>query len=239
MRTTWWRVGAVGCVAALLGAAGCGSDDGGLGAGDTQPETTEVETFDPGGDEDGDGQSTFADDFMSDVEESTSKLPSADAYTGFVEISDDTNALFVEVPVEFDDVFAEPNDQDQPQVDASTDLDGYFDGWETSGLSYRSLGGASLGYTSSDEAYDDRIRDTDAARACRFEQRDTFTEAALDYTVGLYAGCGGTESRAGEVFIFVRSDLPILHITYVLASEADAEAFERVLASFGYDSSVL
>jgi hypothetical protein len=39
--------------------------------------------------------------------------------------------------------------------------------------------------------------------------------------------------------VFIDSDLPILHLTYVLAEAADDEAFQEVLATFGYDSSRL
>ena len=234
----------------LVAAATACSDDGGDTSSDTtaaESTTTEAETFDAGdagSDEDAEKadeeQCTFADDFMSAVDDEVEALPDDTSYDGYTTISDETGALILEVPVEFTDVNGALNDEGLPQVDASPDLEGFVDTWDVSGVTYNSFGQETTGFSSSQEAFDSATGTGGVVEdSCTFDSSETFEEGALQYTVGYYLDCAGTDTDYGLVYIFLGADEPILSIGYQLTSVADGEAFENVLATFDYDRELL
>ena len=217
--------------------AACGDDDGAdadsASTDDSTAAADEASDDDrPGDGDEDDGE--FAEELMEEVDDED--LPDDVApYEDYVEISDDDDALFVEVPVEFTEVFGEPADDGDPRVDASTDLEGYYGGFEVSGLTYQSLGPETASLSSSEEAFDAAAEASGLDDDCTFDSRETVKEEEVDFTLGVYEDCGGTESDVGLVLIHPGDGAPVLNLIYVLTSQADAEAFERAIASFAYD----
>ncbi|OWY62402.1 hypothetical protein B7486_58630, partial [cyanobacterium TDX16] len=122
----------------------------------------------------------------------------------------------------------------------STDIEGYLDTWGTPGISYTSFGPGTTGYTSSQEAFDGAVGAGGLiSDSCTLDSSETFTEAAVEYTVGYFLDCAGTDTDYGLVYIWLGEDLPILGIDYQLTSAADGEAFETALATFDFDLSEL
>jgi hypothetical protein len=254
------RFGALlGTTLLLVGLAAACSDDGVDSGSDTtaaappkpeemteaQPdedEDEEVEVFDPGdaGMSDEDEQEAAAGEFMGEVEEETEDLGGDDSYSGYVGVSDDTGALYIEVPEELADVTGVLDVDGLPQVSASTDLTDFFETWSVSGITYNSYGPDTVGYTGSQEAFDSAVGTGGLiVDNCELDSSETYTEEVVEYTVGYFLDCAGTDTDYGLVYIWLGEDLPILGIGYQLTSVADGEAFEQALATFDFDTSEL
>jgi hypothetical protein len=254
------RFGALlGTTLLLVGLAAACSDDGADSSSETtaapaaepkpeemaeeQPEEEEeAEVFDPGdaGMEDEDEQEDAAGDFMEGVEDETEALPDDDSYSGYVEVSDATGALFVEVPEEFTDVNGAVDTNGLPTINASTSIDDYLGTWTVSGLSYSSFGPDTTGFASSDEAFESTIGDGGLIEDnCALDSSETYTEEYVEYTVGYFLDCAGTDTDFGIAYIWLGEEHPILGLSYQLTSVADGEAFQQALATFDFDRDAL
>lgn len=226
----------------LLVLAACGDDgDSGDDSDDSTPESTEetVEEFDPdgGGDDEeqsDDEQSTFADDIEEQVADEIS-LPSGEPYSGFSEIVDDTGALFVSVPDEWDEVDGTPIDDEEnrgPALAASSDLDGYFETYDTPGMVFHASFVASLDTEEAAESFS--LADCDNQPPEELDLEDDFYFGHV--VVGL--DCAGTDTD----FVTIAADRDVsaegavVIIQVQLVTTADLEAFEEILATFIVDN---
>lgn len=226
----------------LLALAACGDDgDSGDDTDDSTPESTEetVEEFDPdgGGDDEeqsDEEQSTFADDIEEQVADEIS-LPSGEPYSGFSEIVDDTGALFVSVPDEWDETDGTPIDDGEnrgPALAASSDLDGYFETYDTPGMVFHASFVASLDTEEAAESF--TLDDCDNQPAEELDLEDDFYFGHV--VVGL--DCAGTDTD----FVTIAADRDVsaegavVIIQVQLVTTADLEAFEEILATFIVDN---
>lgn len=227
----------------LLALAACG-DDGDSGDDDGSDDSVEetddsVGTFDPDAGDDDDEQSdeeqsTFADDIEEQVADEIS-LPSGDPYSGYSEIVDDTGALFVSVPDEWDEIDGTPIDDEEnrgPALAASSDLDGYFETYDTPGMVFHASFVASLDTEEAAESFS--LSDCDNQPAEELDLEDDFYFGHV--VVGL--DCAGTDTD----FVTIAADRDVsaegavVIIQVQLVTTADLEAFEEILATFIVDN---
>ena len=158
-------------------------------------------------------------------------VAAGDSYEDYMEITDDTGALKVEVPTAWSDIdggsWVVEDTELGPSVMAAPDLDAYLTTWNAPGMFF--------GATDENELATDKMGVLDAfdySEDCTYDGR-------VDYDDGLYIGaydiwsdCGGT----GNIFV-VLSATPederyLVMVQTMVTSTADEEALDRILETF-------
>ncbi len=158
-------------------------------------------------------------------------VATGDTYTEYVEISDDSFSLYVDVPIEWTDqqsgIWSLADTDVGVQVLASPDLDGYFGTWTTPGIFF----GAST--TLGDSWTIDELLDYHGfPDSCVSGGRDAYDD-------GLYAGlwevwdaCGGTDSSIVNVAALPADGSFMVLVQMQVVTDADLDALDQALATF-------
>lgn len=168
---------------------------------------------------------SFSDELEDDV------VATGDTYAEYVEITDDTSSLYVDVPAEWFDVASGAwtlEDSDVGiQVLASPDIDGYFGTWTTPGIFFGAS--ATLGDT---WTIGDLLDYHGFPESCVNSGREAYDD-------GLYAGeweiwdsCGGTDSSIVNVAAQPVDESFIMLVQMQVVTDADLDALDQALATF-------
>ncbi len=158
-------------------------------------------------------------------------------YSDYMWITDDYDAIEMEVPTEWSDVDGSPWVLDDVIIgswlSATADLDTFNQSWAVPGVTF----GASswlLDRFDTTEAWLNDVRDMDFLQACEYTER-------VDYDDGLYSGqydvydnCGG-EGSMYVTLAAVPNDDPnafMIDVGVQIVSEADLVALDYILESF-------
>lgn len=156
----------------------------------------------------------------------------APAYTDYVAISDDTDSIAVEVPVEWSDVDGAPFTQDGVEffdVRASSNLQSFQTSWNTPGVIVTAS--QDLAQLGDEIAFLDRLS-AGFDQACTHEGRFDYDDALYSGQYDLFTECGGV----GAVYVIVgavpadRSS--VIGVQIQVNNDRDYEALDRVLATF-------
>lgn len=150
------------------------------------------------------------------------------SYSGYYEVIDDTESIIVEIPLEWDEVTTDPFEQDGqqiPYITASSDLDSFYAGYDTSGMEFAKFGPV--------ESLEDTI-DLFAPEDLACEDLGYYDYEDPFYT-GVYRvwdNCGTT----GAIFV-VMAAIPVDNsFTAVMlvqvTAEADWEALDTIFGTF-------
>lgn len=158
------------------------------------------------------------------------------SYDGFSLVTDDSLLLEVELPDEWDDLnvsgitIDSDTGETTPAIQASTDLDGFRDGYSTSGAEIVLYGGTTFDDIAS--VYESQCQSAEP-------QSEVTTGDGVTGQFVLFSQCTGNDGVESEGFAYVSSfDLDngdTLAISVILDAEADFEALNTILETIVVD----
>jgi serine protease Do len=200
--------------------------------GDDKPMTVEVLRYDTGeilrGEVNGDSPIEVVFSPAADIEDETDIDTSGGSqagYSEYVSIQDDTEAIVVDVPVEWADVDTRPCEVDGveiPCVSAAPNLEDYYDAYGTSGMTFALFGPTDV------EALLERY----AASGCDFYGTYDYSDPVFTGLYDVWDNCGG-----GDTVTVVLSAVPdgdgytALMIVQIV-TDADWDALDELFATF-------
>lgn len=155
----------------------------------------------------------------------------ATTYSDYQTINDNTNALQVQVPVEWTEHRGNPWSMNDANVGVSVvaapNIQLFYDDWNTPGMFF----GASRSLI---QQYDENtLLDTvKFDQACSYGGREEYQDALYKGFYDTWTGCGGTET-AFYVISVVPEDRAFIGLVQIqVVTEADLEALDRIIRSF-------
>lgn len=169
---------------------------------------------------------SFATELATEVDSASG----ATSYSGYTTVSDDTGLLQVEVPSEWSDINGaawgtDENDEFGLAVRASADLDGWYDGWVTSGIFF--------GATTNVIDLGTLLDENDFSGACEYDGRKDYDDGLYKGIYDLWSNCDGVSdmlfinlAAAPEANDFM------VQVQIIAVTQADLEALDKILDSF-------
>ncbi|MEX0658256.1 MAG: S1C family serine protease [Egibacteraceae bacterium] len=156
----------------------------------------------------------------------------APGYSDYVVISDDTDSISVEVPVEWSDVDGAPFTQDGAEffdVRASSNLESFQTSWNTPGVIVTAS--QDLAQSGDEVAFLDRLSagfDQPCTHSGRFPYEDALYTGQYD----LFTECGGVGATYVIVGAVPEDRSSVIGVQIQVNDDRDFEALDRVLATF-------
>ncbi len=152
-------------------------------------------------------------------------------YGDYMEISDDTGSLYVDVPSSWTDIVSGAWNLEGTdvgiQVVASTDLDGYFGTWTTPGIFFGAS--PSLGDSWS---LDDMLDYHGFPDACIDGGREAYDDGLYVGLWDVWESCGGTDSSIVNVAAQPADGSFVMLVQMQVVTDADLDALDQALATF-------
>jgi serine protease Do len=152
-------------------------------------------------------------------------------YSDYMEITDETESLFVDVPVSWTDTTSGIWNLEGAdvgiQVLASPDLDGYFGTWETPGIFFGAS--STLGETWS---LTDLLDYHGFPDACIDGGRDAYDDGLYFGQWDVWDSCGGTDSSIVNVAAAPEDGSFVVLVQMQVVTDADLDALDQALATF-------
>jgi serine protease Do len=152
------------------------------------------------------------------------------AYTDYVEVTDDTGVMTVEVPVEWSSLDTSPADDGRgssvPYIAAAPDLESFLTTWETPGLQFAAL--PSAGWT-----IDDVLATYGASAQCTDGGIEPYDDGAFAGSYQLWTDCNGTDTVYVVLATTPLDGSPYVFATIVQAvTDADLDALDHIFETF-------
>lgn len=162
------------------------------------------------------------------TETPTTSLPPGDPYPEYVEVTDDSGRITLEVPVAWSDTLGSPWERDGEEIgvalSASPDRDAFYDSWGMPGVF---IGASSLMGTIT-EYLDSNLFDASCTYAGRSDYEDPLYTGLLD----TWVDCGD-EGSVFEILAVVSADgLELIVVEVISVTQADLEAAQRIHDTF-------
>lgn len=157
--------------------------------------------------------------------------PDSDDYSEYTTVRDETGALEMEVPVEWNDIqYTDWNFDDQrvgPMISASPDVSAFSGGWETPGV----LFGVSRSLIA--DTNEQAILDTYTYNnSCTYGGRQPYEDALYTGYFDTWENCGGGDTTYYTI-AFAPEDRAFVGLVGIqVVSEADSAALDRILDTF-------
>jgi len=153
-------------------------------------------------------------------------------YSGFSFVTDDFEAIQVEIPLEWSDtnggVWLRDDREIGAAISASSNLDEFWNTFSTAGIFF---GASTILAQSFDEAgFLDSL--TDFSDDCTYEGRFEYEDAIYTGLYDWYSGCGDVGSEIVNIVAAPESREFIIWVQTQIVTEADLEALDRIIDSF-------
>lgn len=155
------------------------------------------------------------------------------SYSEYVSVRDDSGMLQMSVPVEWSDIDGTPwtfeDEEAGPSLNASVDVDGFYDNWTTPG--------AFLGASTSLRAtYDPNsfLDQFDLSDSCTYDGRSDYSDELYTGAYDSYSNCDGTGNNFLVLVVEPESQGVLIILQVQMVTAADQEALQRILESFIY-----
>lgn len=165
------------------------------------------------------------------IEEETGPLDdTGEEYAEFVQITDDSGSISVEVPAEWSEVDGAPitleDGTELQNVSAAPDLAAFFGDWTSPGLS--------LTVTQTDMAPDELLDQlvSGASEACSDAGRQDYDDGLYQGRIQYYSACGGTEAAVVGIAAAPAEGGFTAFVIVQLASEADVAVLDHIVQTF-------
>jgi len=156
-------------------------------------------------------------------------LPSSGVTYSYVQVSDNSGQLSMEVPTTWSDTNGNPwTDDDQeigPAISAAPDLDAYFETWDSPGVFF----GASQSLSDTPATLLDQY---DYSGSCTHAGRFDYADPLYTGLYDLWTGCGDNDSVYMLVAATPEDGSFITLVGIQAVTNEDLEALEHILATF-------
>lgn len=170
--------------------------------------------------------------FAEEIEENTDAAPAASgtSYSGYVQLTDDSGTMAVEVPAEWSqtDGSAWVNDSGETlgvSLVAAPDIEGFLGSWSMPGMRMRASSSLGVG---TGEALDT----FDYSSECTYDGRAEYADAVYSGFYDIWIDCGSTDSTYIIVAAAPADNSHLVVVEVQLITDADVEALDRILQSF-------
>lgn len=168
---------------------------------------------------------------VEDLSGSTSTASTASTTPPYVTITDSTNQLYIEVPVEWNDLsdgaWVREGEEIGVKIAASPDLDAFYNSWGESGVFFSASG--SLAESMNEQELLDTLS---FSSACEYDGRYLYEDGLYSGYYDQWINCG--DQNATLIVIAAmpedRSFIALLQVQ--LLTEVDDEVLERIINSF-------
>jgi serine protease Do len=177
---------------------------------------------------------SFAQALESDVADATASDAQADDTVEYVAVSDDSEAIAMEVPGDWSDVDGSSWTRDDGEVGvsvtASSDIDAFLGGYGTAGVFF----GASRSLA---EDYDpgallDAYKDEMGTDGCTFDGRKNYEDPFYTGVYEAYTDCGDEGANIVAVAAVPEDSSFILYLLMQAVTEADLNSLDHILDTF-------
>ena len=162
---------------------------------------------------------------------SESGEPDTLTYSGYTLVTDDSWAIQVEVPIEWNDVdgsaWVLDGEQIGVTVSASTDLAGYNDTYETPGMFF----GASRSLIA-DYDVNSLLDAVDFSADCTFDGRYEYDDGVYVGYYDLYLECGSAQSTIASIAAVPDDGTFIVWVLTQMINDRDVDAFGQIIDTF-------
>jgi len=155
----------------------------------------------------------------------------SDTQYEYMEVTDDTGTLVMQIPTTWVDVSGLPWVMDDEEIGisiaAAPDLAGFYGTWDTPGVFF----GVSQALFATTNAGD--ILDTnDFSADCTFDDRYTYEDAVYTGAYNVWLNCGGTETAFVELEAYKEGADFLVNVQIQVVTDADLDALDTILATF-------
>jgi Protein kinase domain len=169
--------------------------------------------------------------------------PPDDSEVELTQVADDTGAIEVDVPEDWDDVDGQPFGNGLPNLRAAPDVDDLLGGFDGAGIDFTAFpaGDPNALFDPADEASMEAFLDAAAAAdtgrgatfadACDDSERDDFDAGGFDGVVDTYTDCGEDETEMLVITAADSEETSGIAVLVVLADD-DRAARDDILDSF-------
>ncbi len=150
----------------------------------------------------------------------------ADEYLDYVEVTDDTGVIVVDVPAAWSDLDGVPREGFGPSIVAATSVEGYFTTWDAPGVEVaatRNFDGTQL-----DAVLDSFIE----GAPCEVLQREDYADPLYTGRFQVLDQCDGTNTALLYVVATPPAEDFVIVVIVQVVSDADLGAVDRILATF-------
>ena len=203
-------------------------------AGEGRPMTIEILRYDTGeilrGEINGDTPIEIVFSPATVIQEEVNATPSSGTqagYSGYVSIYDDTDTIIVDIPVEWDDINTRPLDfegQQLPYVAAATDLDGFFDTYNTSGMVFVLFG--------ADQDVQGLLADYEYSGGCLDGGVYEYSDPVFTGLYQIWEDCGNNSTYTVVLAAVPENGGYTALMIVAIAIEADWDALDELFATF-------
>lgn len=169
--------------------------------------------------------------FAEELEDEGTVDETGDTYDEYTLITDDTEAVQVEIPVEWSDIDGEPyTDPDGNaviDVRAAPSLSGFHNAWDTPGMIFSASSAWAGTYTT--QSLLDAAGGSDA---CEYAGREPYEDPAYTGYYDLYVNCGDVLATYVIVAAEPADGSSLILVQVQANEERDFDALDHILASF-------
>lgn len=146
-------------------------------------------------------------------------------YESYVEVSDDSGLLTLEVPTAWAEINGSSTQKGDPAVSASPDLDAFHNGWDVPGVIF---------IVSKEFARqtDDAVLDLFSGGKCASQGRAPYQDSLYGGTLEFFTDCGGTATARALVVARPPNNLFAAVIDVQLVTDADLDALDQIKNTF-------
>jgi len=158
-------------------------------------------------------------------------VAATDTQYEYMEVTDDTGTLVMQVPTTWVDVSGLPWIEDGEELGvsilAATSINGWYDTWETPGVFF---GVSDVLYDSTNPG--DILDTTDFSEDCTYDDRYDYEDAVYTGAYDVWLDCGGTDTAFVNLEAYKDGADFVVNVQVQVVTEADLEALDTILASF-------
>jgi serine protease Do len=170
---------------------------------------------------------SFAQELGDEVEDTT-----AAGYSGYTFVSDDSGAIQVEIPQEWNDVNGTAWVRDETEigaaVSASSNLDDFLNTFSTPGIFFGASSVLAQDYV--EASFLDSL--TDFSSDCIYDGRYEYSDPIYTGLYDLYTDCSAAGSQIINIVAAPEDGGFIIWVQTQIVSDADLEALDRIINSF-------
>lgn len=158
-------------------------------------------------------------------------VATGDEYTEYVEITDDTGSLYVDVPASWTDqssgTWLLEDEEIGVQVMAAPDLNAYFETWDSPGIFF----GASTSLAAS-WTVDELLDYYSFPDSCVDGGREPYDDGLYNGSWEIWDSCGGTDTSFVNIVAQPSDGSFMMLVQVQVVTDADLDALDQALATF-------